>query len=181
MENLTIRLAVKEDIPRFHLFFKKSINELFPQFSPLTREYFIDQVYPTRTLRKWIQAKSDQIFIAFQNDTIVGFLLVMKPNGGLGFADWLAVDKKFQKHGIASKLLKNWEKNVLEQGGHAVHLNTNKKNLEFYKNQGFTLIGHFPNAWFGLDYYHFYKNLAPAVEKNYLREYIMKKKAKSKS
>jgi ribosomal protein S18 acetylase RimI-like enzyme len=178
MKDLTIRKATTKDFDLFYPFFTKSIKDQFKQFTSAVKDLYSTDEYSELTIKKDISNKKKKLFLAFHNNTIVGYLLVAKPYGGVGFADWLAVDPSFQKHGIATLLLSLWEKDIIKEGGHVVQLWTSKNNIPFYKNRGYILIGEFPQAWFGVDYYHFYKPLALPEEKNYLREYLAKKKTK---
>ncbi len=93
------------------------------------------------------------------------------------FGNWLAVDRDYQNKGIASRLLKLWEKYALGVGVHAIWLWTTENNQQFYQNRGFSLAGKFPKAWFGFDHYLFYRLLRHPEEKNYLKEYLASKKA----
>jgi len=180
MKDLTIRKVTTKDFDLFYPFFTKSIKDQFKQFTSAVKELYSTGEYAELTIKKDISNKKKNLLLAFHNNTIVGYLLVSKPYGGVGFADWLAVDPSFQKHGIATSLLSLWEKDIFKEGGHVAQLWTSKHNIPFYKNRGYILIGEFPQAWFGLDYYHFYKSLAEPEEKNYLREYLSKKKINSK-
>ena len=176
MKDVIIREATRKDFDLFYPFFKKCINGLFPQFTFITREFYLQEEFAENILEKALAQKKKFLYVALDDSTVIGILLVDKLYGGVGFAVWLAVDPLSQKHGIASSLLSLWEKNIVINGGHAAQLWTSKNNIHFYKKRGYILIGEFPQAWFGMDYYHFYKPLAAAEERNYLKEYLLKKK-----
>ncbi len=178
MKDIKTREATINDFDLFYPFFKKCINNLFPQFTLATQQFYLQEEFKKSVIRKGLTKKKKSLYLAFKNDTVIGILLVDKTYGGICFASWLAVDPSFQKHGVASSLLSLWEKQVVKDGGHATLLWTSKNNIPFYKNREYILIGEFPQAWFGIDYYQFYKPLALPEEKNYLREYLTKKKTK---
>jgi len=178
MKDITIRKAISTDFDKFFPFFKKSIQKQFSHYTQNVQAFYLDTDYSENFLKKELQAKREILYIAVYETTITGFLLTKKVYGGVGYAIWLAVDPEFQKHGCASSLLAKWENDTVEAGGHVIQLWTSKNNIPFYENRGFTLMGEFPKSWFGLDDYFFYKPLAPAEEKNYLREYLAKKKSK---
>lgn len=175
MKNINVRESTVEDYDKFFPFFKKSIKEQFPHYTQNTKMFYLDVDYSEKVLKKELEAKREILYLAFHETIIIGFLLVRRVYGGIGAAIWLAVDPDFQKHGYASSLLAIWENDTVKAGGHVVQLWTSKNNIPFYKKRGFTLMGEFPKSWFGLDTYFFYKTLAPAEEKNYLKEYLNKK------
>lgn len=113
------------------------------------------------------------VYLSEDEGKLVGYLLVAKSIAGVAFADWLAVDNKYQKKGIATKLISMWEKDAIEEGAHALYLwTTNDYNINFYKNRGFSLSGKFPKAWHGIDTYLMCKILREPKEENYLKNYL---------
>lgn len=172
MTKNTYSRASEADIDSFFPFFSHSISELFPEYTLMTREFFVEKDY-TKTWMKKVILKGDKIlFIAKANDQVVGFLLVNKVYGGVSTASWLAVSPRLQKKGIATKLVQMWEEFALENHAHALHLWTTDRNLQFYVKRGFENAGQFRQAWFGVDMWLVYKSLRPAVEKNYLHKYL---------
>lgn len=100
----------------------------------------------------------------------------MESIAGVSFADWLGVDKQYQKRGIASRLLTLWEQEALVEGAHSLHLWTTENNVEFYKKRGLSCGGVFPKAWHGENCYLIYKTLREPEEKNFLKKYLKQKK-----
>jgi ribosomal protein S18 acetylase RimI-like enzyme len=180
MKALTIRKATLKDIDQFYPFFKKCIKENFPQYTQNVSDFYLEVDYSEMAMRTALLEKKETLYLAFHKSILIGLLLTQKVYGGVCWAIWLAVDSEFQNLGCASSLLSLWEHDVLKDGGHMVHLWTSKNNIPFYTKRGFTLMGEYPQSWFGLDSYFFYKTLAPAEEKNYLREYLSKKKINNK-
>lgn len=174
MEDITYKIAHKKDLRTFYPLFEKSLRQLFPQYTPNTHAFFLDEDFSLKNITSRIVDKKNYLYLAFHDKEIAGFLLVKDSYGGVGFASWIAVLPGYQKRGIAGKLLQLWEENVRAEKGHALELWTSKNRVPFYKKRGFTLIGEFPQAWFGLDFYHFFKPLSQPEEKNYLRKYLIK-------
>lgn len=85
------------------------------------------------------------------------------------------LDSTFQKHGIASELLSLWEKDAFGEGAHILQLWTTKNDIPFYLNRGFKKGGSFPQSWFGVDHFLFYKILRKPNEKVFLKKYLAKK------
>ncbi len=116
--------------------------------------------------------------MAKDKDQIVGFLMVSAAYGGVSFGNWLVVCRNYQRQGIASKLLKIWEKEAKKWGCHKLHLLTEGRNVSFYQKRGFILLGLIPKNYFGADDFYFYKTIQEPKEENYLKAYLKKKKRK---
>lgn len=174
--DLVFRQATIEDIPAFLAFFRESIPVLFPQYSPNSVAYEVDVDYGPEFLTRKLKSGDKKVYLALDGDKVVGYIMVMESIAGVAFADWLAVDKDYQKRGVASTLLTMWEKDALTQGAHALQLWTTENNLTFYKNRGFVNGGLFPKAWHGEDCYLIYRALREPEEKNFLKSYLEKSK-----
>lgn len=174
--NLIFRQATIEDIPAFLAFFRESIPALFPHYSPNSIAYEVDVDYGPVWMADRLKKGGKKAYLALDGERIVGYIFTGKSIAGVSFADWLAVDKKYQKRGVASVLLTMWEKDALAQGAHALQLWTTENNLTFYKNRGFINGGLFPKAWHGEDCYLIYRTLREPEEKNFLKSYLEKAK-----
>ena len=174
MDLVKIKKATVSDFEDFYKLFKKTLNNGYFLYSPKSVETFETDL-PKKTIKKDLGDAKKILFLGYAGAKLAGYLLTNKMNGGVSFAHWLAVDKKFQKRGVASKLLKYWEEDALKQGCHSLNLFTTKNDVEFYVNRGFTLVGEFPNAWYGVDHFMFYKNLRPPDEDRFLAPYRKKK------
>ncbi len=167
--------ATSDQIEEFYSFFSKSVTELFPEYTVLTREYFIEKDY-TKEWMKGVISKQDKIlFVARNGKDIAGYLLVNKVYGGVSVASWLAVFKDYQKIGVASTLMKMWESFAIDNHAHALQLWTTDKNVSFYIKRGFVNAGIFKDGWFGIDMPMLYKPLRKSKEKNYLHKYLASK------
>ncbi|RJQ26862.1 N-acetyltransferase [Candidatus Parcubacteria bacterium] len=178
MEKIQIRQGTIEDFSSFYKYFKKSIEEQFYVYTPNTRDYLLEVDSPRTWFKKQIKEGKKTVFLAMRGKKTVGYLCVSKPNGGISFGNWLAVDDPYRKKGIASKLLKMWEDYALDLKAHGLCLWAEDKNVNFYKNRGFILGGTFQKAWYGIDHYLFYKTIAEPKEENYLKKYLESKSLK---
>ncbi len=133
-----IRLATIEDLDIFVPFFESSLRSQFSHYSHNSLSYFVEQDYSRENLEKGI-ARRMQIFLAFDDTKLIGYLMINRHYGGVAFANWFAVDKDYHGQGIGTALLSAWEKSVLEDGGHKLLLWTTENNLEFYSHRGFTV------------------------------------------
>lgn len=173
---IKIRIAKQEDFEAFYKLFKKTLKGNYFLYSLNSVNFLLDVSVTRDFLKQELQNGNKTLYLAHSGRSIAGYLLTNKVHGGVGFGHWLGVDKKFQKHGAASSLLSYWEKDVLGKGAHILQLWTTENNLDFYKNRGFTLGGNFPDSWFGVDHFLFYKTLRKSSEKNFLKEYLKKER-----
>ena len=166
--------ATEKDIDTFFPFFEKSIQTEFQEYTANTKSYFIETDYSKETIQKSLREERMHLFLAKDNEKIVGFMLAMKTFAGIAFGNWITVDRKYQRHGIGKALLQVWEKHAVAEGAHKLHLWTDNRNVEFYKHQGFTLLGKIPDDYYGADDYFFYETLRKSDEKNYLKDFLEK-------
>lgn len=171
MMDYVIRLATKGDLQVFFPVFKNSLQTQFPEYTPVTRDYFTDEPYTLENLHMGLDQQTIYIFLAFQKEIIAGYFLAYKPKNGVSMAIWLAVLDDYQHKGLATKLLNAWETTAKKDGAHALQLWTNERNINFYKNRGLLHMGKFPKAWYGVDIHMLYKIIGNPIEKHYLQEY----------
>lgn len=164
------RKATIKDLPEFFKFFSHSVKNQFPHYSQRVRNIFVEKEYSLGALKAQFKRRQIDIFLAFYGQKVVGHLVVRDIAGGICEGAWLGVSDKHQKQGIATKLLKLWEKEAKKAGMHKLHLWTDKRNLNFYKNRGFNLVGMIPKNYYGADDYLFYKSIQKPLEKNYLKK-----------
>lgn len=173
--DIKIAKAKTADLEKFYEFLTKTLMGEYFEYSKNSSAFTLDEDLPKKDLKKLIGEGKRILYLAYSKNKIVGYLLTFKPRAGVAFAQWLAVDKDFQKHGIASKLLSLWEKEALTDGAHLLHLWTTKNDIPFYLNRKFKKGGSFPQSWFGVDHYLFYKILRKPNEKVFLKGYLAKR------
>jgi len=154
---IKIKKATLSDIDCFWNFYKWSIKNQFPEYSKKVRNYFLKERYSKRKIKLWLKEKEIILLLALYNKEIVGYLLATILEGGVSLMIWLAVKDSFQGRGIGSLLLKEYEKIVAKQKIHKIHVWTDKRTHKFYKKNGYKLVGHIPDNFYGADDWLFYK------------------------
>lgn len=166
--NITIREIKDTEIDDLKKVFLETVQNEFPEYSQNIRDYFT-KAYFTQMMKCEIKLG------AFCNKTLVGYLLANKPFGGILFVNWLAILKDYQRKGIGKIILKQIEKTALKLGAHSIHLEAEKRNLPFYKSMGFIEFGFDKEGYFGTDNYLLKKVLRKPDERNFLKDYLVKK------
>ncbi len=176
MKEITFSEGKLSEFNKFFKLFSKSLKEQFDNFPKNAIAFYLEIGYPKLSLKKQIKSGKRNIFLAKNSkNEVVGYLLSSQDWGGVNIALWLAVEKEYQKRGIATKLLKLWEEYSKKHKNHALLLYTRKANRSFYKERGFLEAGLLPSFWFGVNSYIFYKILGSAKEEDYLADFLRKK------
>lgn len=176
MESVKIIKGSLAQFEDFYKLWRKTLTDGLFLYSKNSVRFWLEEDLPKEVLKSEIRNGKKYFFLAYKNNKPAGYLLANKTRGGIAFGHWLGVDSKYQKHGLASALLSFWEQDALKEGAHKLQLWTTKNNVSFYKNRGFTKGGSFPDSWFGLDHFLFYKTLRKSDEKVFLRDFLKKKK-----
>lgn len=173
MNNIGFKQGDITDFESFYSLFSLSLTNQFPHYGPNVVAYYLGIDYPKDSLKEQVEKGKKIIFLAINDEKkVIGYLYAGKCYGGVSTAFWLAVEPAYQKKGLASKLLTMWKDTTVLNGGHQLHLWTTKEKISFYKKRGFSLIGEFPEAWFGVTLYALYKKLQNAKEENYLKDFL---------
>nr|AIA16355.1 Acetyltransferase (GNAT) family [uncultured bacterium] len=167
---ISIHKGSPADFDQFYASFENSLASNFKHYSKKIISYLLKNDYPASWLKERVNIGKKVYFLATFEDQIIGYFLVSKPFAGVSLGDWLSVDKKFQKQGIATQLIQQWEDYAKNEGAHALQLWTTEENVDFYKKRGFLLAGKFPESWYGIDRYLFYKNIQKPLQQNYLKD-----------
>ncbi len=86
---------------------------------------------------RWLEKIEKQFFIvALQNKTVVGFGSLELP----GYIDYLFVSPDFQKMGIASKILEELERMVIDLQASELQTDSSKAALPFFRSHGFEIV-----------------------------------------
>ena len=152
-----IKKAAISDIEPFWNLFKDSVKTQFPQYSFKVKNIFLKKYFTKKNFIDDLKRKKIDLFLAFIDNQIVGYLLALPPYGGISYISWIAVKNSFQKKGIGGFLLGEYEIAAKRKDIHKIHLWTDRRNLGFYKKNGWILVGHIPKNYFGVDDWLFYK------------------------
>jgi len=166
-QKIKIEKATQKDINQFWDVFKQSVETQFLEYPIKVIRFFLEKQYTKNHLKQWLKKGTITLLVAKNKKNIVGYLLANYPYGGVSSVIWLAVQNSFQKRGIGSMLLKEYEIIIKKKGVHEILLLvTNKENLKFYKKNGYKLIGFIPQNYFGLDSWWLYKKIQnPKINK----------------
>ncbi len=161
MKNIKIKIkkATIRDLNPFWELFSESVKNQFPEYSPKTKNFFLKKAFSKKELRKDLKYKNIIILLALSGREMAGYLLGLRPYGGVSYISWIAVKNSFQNKGIGSRLLKEYEFLAQKQGVHKIHLWTDERNLKFYKKEGYKLVGCIPQNYFGANDWLFYKKI----------------------
>lgn len=144
MMNITYRKAVEED--------NNSINELFIEMiKTINKRMIKDNVKPYTELEKGYEEgyldtfyvdDKRVIFVADDNNKIVGFISIVMKNDCLYIDDY-CVTKNYQRIGIGSNLLALAEKYTIDHNLYDINLHVQASNYEsrkFYEKKGYKFI-----------------------------------------
>ncbi len=156
---IKIKKASAQSLDAFWDLFSETVRNQFPEYSLKVKNYFLKKYWIKKNIKKWLKNKTITLLVALDNNEIIGYLMTEHPFGGIAYIIWLAVEKSFQSKGIGSQLLEKYEVIAKKQGIHKIHLWTNKRNIKFYKKNGYKLVGCIPQNYFGSDDYLFYREI----------------------
>ncbi len=160
---ITVRKLTKKDTQALKKILGVTFQKEFTEYTEKTRAHIASSRY--------IKKAADYYFRlgAFVDGKLVGYLLAYKPFGGVLYIAWLAIIGKFQRQGIGSLLLKRTEILALRMGAHNIHLLSEKRDIPFYRKNGFEAIGLDRKGYFGVNDYHLKKLIQEPKEENFLR------------
>ncbi len=133
--DIEIRQATIEDIPEITTLFRDTVRAVNSQ-------HYSDKQIQTwsagaNDTQKWEERINKFYFlVAETNDTIVGFAYLKNGN----YFDGLFVHKNFQRHGIASKLLRIIESKAMMDGYEEIKSDVSITALPFFENHYYDVI-----------------------------------------
>ena len=159
LPKVEIRKAKISDLKPFWLLFGKTIRENFPEYPRKAKNFLLKTAYSRKKFKKWVKEKEGIILIALIKNKIIGYIVVESCYAGVALLAWLAIDKNFQGKGMGSLLLKRYEIFAKKQKVHKIYLWTDKRDLKFYKKNGYILLGRIPKFFFKVDHWLCYKDI----------------------
>jgi ribosomal protein S18 acetylase RimI-like enzyme len=154
MNKIRINFLKRSDWKNFSKLFKNQLLNDFPAFPSVGKKFFLEEKYKSLKLPEAF-LKTKQVILAKKERNLVGFLISHQVPGGVEICDWLWIDKNYRQQGIARRLLRFWETNILRKKKiHKLNISTfNKRNLPFYQKIGFKLEGLRKKDQWGADRY----------------------------
>lgn len=129
---------------------KKDINKIIDiaKENNLDSRFMVDKLIPNKFKKKyrsqWIKnffnkKRGDYLFVSYQNNKILGFILIIKKKKILNI-DLIATSKKYRKKGVATSLI-NYTNNKLRKKNNKIIAGTQFNNfsaIKMYQKLGFT-------------------------------------------
>lgn len=155
---IKIEKLTPKNLDDFFEVFKKVLSTGFSEYSKDLKIFFVKKDCSKKVFSKKIKKSEWFVWAAKLDRQILGFLAAENLYGGVSYAPWMGVIEKFQGQGIGSELIKEWEKEVKNLGGHKLMLVTqHQQNKDFFLKNGFRQEGFEEKSWFGLDCWKFGK------------------------
>lgn len=158
--NYTVTILTQKEVDDFYDVFQDVLKTEFPGYTPRVVKHLLDKIYTRYAYAYWIRNASKRVMIAKKDDEIVGFADVDNPYGGVSLLRWLGVEKKYQRAGIGSSLVKAWEDLARTQHAHKMEVAAQPEAKEFYAKMGLKLEGMREKSFFGINQYIFGKVLS---------------------
>lgn len=142
--NISYRKSIKEDIPYINNLFiemVKTVNKRMED-NNITPYKELENGFIDNYLDKFYIDNNNVIFVALDNNDIIGFISLCKNEDNIYIDDY-SVKEEYRGKGIGSKLMSLANTYALENNINELitHVETaNKKSIEFYKNKGFKLV-----------------------------------------
>ncbi len=146
---MVIRQATTLDIGKFYDLFSEVMYEGYAGYSPKLIEYFLKQDYSKEKFYLWLERFFRKIYIALEEEEVIGFLVGDYTYGGVGFISWIGVRLAYRGKGVGAALFKVYEEFAIQKKAHLIELYTYPKVSEFYLKLGFKHIGTRSQGYFG--------------------------------
>lgn len=163
--NANISHLQSERVSIFYRVFSEILHTQFPGYLPKVIDFLLHQIYNPTQISMWIKQGNKIVLVAEHNAEIVGFAMLDSLYGGVSFCRWLGVLPAYQRQGIGTKLIQQWENMAYDQGAHKLEVVGQPTAKKFYEKMGLQLEGFRKSSYFGIDQHLFGKVLqAPSEE-----------------
>lgn len=160
MNKIKIIQIDEKQAKKFFDLYKAIIKADFKEWTDEHKKQWLEQEYNVDYWKELLSENKLPVFVAFDNEEMVGYLAVESISYGVVYIGWVGVLKRYRKKGIASKLMEEIEKWSKANKFHKLELETQIKTLlPFFEEQGFALEGVRKNSWQKLDNYMFGKSI----------------------
>ncbi|PIS09133.1 hypothetical protein COT75_03110 [Candidatus Beckwithbacteria bacterium CG10_big_fil_rev_8_21_14_0_10_34_10] len=158
---MTVRIEklIYKDFEEFYKLYSLTLENDFPGYTKPVIDYFLNKIYTREALINWLSSGWKIVFIAKNQEKILGFAMLDKPYGGVCFCRWLGVLKKARKKGIGKKLINAWLDFSKSYGCHKVEIASQPESREFYEKCNLELEGKRNLSYFGINQYIFGKTI----------------------
>ncbi len=130
-------------------FEKKDVKEVIRLCHSIWSDLTINEL--KKHFAKKIRNNDNNGFVAIDDNKIIGFIGFSKGYfNGADYLDWVFVDKKYRKIGIAEKLIKEFEKDAKKRKVRRIFSTTIRKNksaINMHKKLGYKKVGYVWHLW----------------------------------
>jgi GNAT superfamily N-acetyltransferase len=152
MTKYTIKQLKSDQIKDFFNLFKQITTTDFKNWTKESKDYWYEKQYTPQYWKDNIENKNFPIFVAYDKEKMIGFVITESLDFGVAYLGWLGVLKEYRRKGIAKALLDRLESWCRDNGVHKIELETQEKDLrKFYEEHGYTFEGTRKNSWQHLD------------------------------
>lgn len=138
----------EKDVKSISKLISNALEADFPYKKDTVKAY--QKMFGEAYFAKIFSEKKNCILGAFDNDKLIGAVVIKPDIGGVAYVDWLVVGNAYRGAGVGSALLSEMESWLLNNKYHYVYLFTETdKNIKFYEKRGFIYVGKYEGAWFG--------------------------------
>ena len=160
MNNIKIIKIDEKQAKNFFDLYKAIVKADFKEWTDEYKKQWLEQEYSIDYWKELLSENKLPVFVAFDNEEMVGYLAVESIAYGVVYIGWVGVLKEYRKKGIASRLMAEIEKWSKAKKFHKLELETQIKTLlPFFEEQEFVLEGVRRNSWQKLDNYMFGKSI----------------------
>lgn len=160
MQDIVIKQLVPNQVDSFIELFKSIADSNFKRWTDESKKYWFEVDYTPEYLRDNIEKKHFPIFIAWKENTMIGFAMIEAIDFGVAYLGWIGVLDQYQKQGIGGDLIKSAEDWSKKNGIHKIELDIQEPELKyFYEKNGFVFEGVKKNSWQHLDNHMFGKEI----------------------
>lgn len=160
MKDIVIKPLKPTEANDFFNLFKTICTTDFNKWTDESKKIWFEETYTPEYWKDNIEKRGFPVFVAYDDDEMVGYIMVESIDFGVAYLGWLGVLKEYRRQGIAKSLLTRLEDWCNDNDIHKIELETQEKDLKgFYEKQGYTFEGERKNSWQHLDSYMFGKEL----------------------
>jgi len=146
---MVIKQATTSDLDAFYELFTEIMHEGYAGYTPSLINHFLTKDYNKTNFFLWLERFFRNIYIALENEKVIGFIVGDFTYGGVAFISWLGVKEEFRKKGVGLSLFNVYEEFAKSKKAHLIELYTYPKVEPFYLKLGFTRVGVREQGYFG--------------------------------
>lgn len=149
--HIEIRAIDQTEIDPFWNLFVEILQTQFPGYTKKVLRFMIEKIYTRTSYIYWLNKSMKTVFLATDNNSAIGFIVIDEPYGGVSFCRWLGLKPEYQRKGIGTQLIKIWIDHAISEGCHKIEVAAQPTAQKFYKKVGLAEEGLRKSSYFGID------------------------------